>query len=135
MLWLLRKICGVYWFGFQRLRTFPSHKYIACDKTEYLFLDGNQLHGTIPPHFGQLTLLERLQLNVNSLEGQIPTEIGRLRRLSRFSAPSGCSSKRRASNILLLHRTVLLGLGRNSLDGTLPSELGNLDQLGKSEKL
>jgi len=41
-----------------------------------LYLDHNQLSGTIPASLGNLSTLESLSLADNQLTGSIPTELG-----------------------------------------------------------
>jgi hypothetical protein len=50
-----------------------------------LYLDENQLAGTIPSEISNLTNLERLYLHNNQLTGSIPPEIGNLTNLERLS--------------------------------------------------
>ena len=47
-----------------------------------LYLDNNQLTGSIPPEIGNLTNLIWLSLYNNRLTGQIPSEIGNLTNLT-----------------------------------------------------
>jgi hypothetical protein len=83
--------------------------------TEWIFLPGNNIFGTIPTQIGELTLLsksglsqilenakktkgltlaltERLQLTTNLLEGTIPTEFGRITKLGKLMIHSFLSS-------------------------------------------
>ena len=69
-----------------------------------LYVNDNQLIGTIPSELGQLTDVERLSLNNNQLSGAIPSELGQL------------------SNLVRLY------LNENQLSGALPSELGQLNK-------
>ena len=71
-----------------------------------LFLEYNELSGSIPPELGQVTNLTWLDLSSNKLSGSIPPELGRLTNLTQ------------------------LELGANyDLSGTIPSELGELTNL------
>jgi hypothetical protein len=70
-----------------------------------LYLDENQLAGTIPPEIGNLTNLTSLGLGNNQLIGSIPSEISNLTNLER----------------LYLHN--------NQLTGSIPSEIWNLTNL------
>ncbi|PNX66591.1 kinase-like protein, partial [Trifolium pratense] len=40
-----------------------------------LNLKGHQLHGSLSPHVGNLTLLKNLNLGNNSFHGEIPKEL------------------------------------------------------------
>jgi len=70
-----------------------------------LWLDDNQLVGSIPTEVGKLTGLGSLSMTDGALTGTIPSEIGLLRRLQR------------------------LWIYNNQLTGTLPEELGQLSLL------
>ncbi|CAM9532839.1 unnamed protein product [Scytosiphon promiscuus] len=69
---------------------------------EQLWLQHNNLTGTIPEELGNLTALTRLWLSNNRLEGHIPKELGALSKLE----------------VLQLHI--------NHLTGAIPKELGDL---------
>ena len=70
-----------------------------------LFLNQNNLTGTIPPEIANLANLERIHLYGNRLTGSIPPEIGRLSKLTR------------------------LWLDENEFMGTIPPEIANLSNL------
>ena len=70
-----------------------------------LYLDGNNLSGSIPPELGNLAALEILSLGANNLTGSIPPELGNLAALE------------------------ILSLGANNLTGSIPPELGDLTNL------
>lgn len=70
-----------------------------------LYLNNNDLQGTIPPTIGQLTQLTDLRLHKNQLSGSIPSSIGKLTKLTR------------------------LQLDHNRLSGHIPRELGLLKEL------
>ncbi|THG04164.1 probable LRR receptor-like serine/threonine-protein kinase At3g47570 [Camellia sinensis] len=72
---------------------------------EYLFVDHNQIFGSIPPGIANLVGLQSLLMQVNQLTGTIPSGIGKLQNLH------------------------LLNLIKNSLSGNIPSSLGNLSLL------
>ncbi|MEJ2615516.1 MAG: T9SS type A sorting domain-containing protein [Ignavibacteriaceae bacterium] len=81
--------------------------YLNFDNTRvnWIFLDENNLNGTIPTDIQNLTALTVLDLSDNNLTGEIPKEIGDL------------------SNIIELY------LHRNKLNGPIPQELGKLSNL------
>lgn len=72
---------------------------------EYLMLSGNELNGTIPDWFGEYKNMQYLEFYGNSLQGPIPSTIGNM------------------SNL------VSLELSYNHLHGFLPSTLGKLSEL------
>jgi hypothetical protein len=71
-----------------------------------LYLTENDVRGTIPPSFGRLTRLKRIQLSRNNIDGTLPSELG------------------------LLHEHLeVLSIGHNNISGTIPSQLGRLTNL------
>lgn len=70
-------------------------------------LSQNNLSGSIPGSFGNLTAATKILLSVNLLSGSIPSEFGNCRSLED------------------------LQLDRNKLTGAIPQDLGNLTQLGR----
>ncbi|OAY75743.1 LRR receptor-like serine/threonine-protein kinase EFR [Ananas comosus] len=70
-----------------------------------LQLEGLSLHGTISPHLGNLSFMNRLDLSNNSLRGPIPHSLGQLPRLAS------------------------LALGHNQLSGRIPSAVFNMSSL------
>ena len=54
----------------------------SIENTTELFLNNNQLTGSIPPEIGNLTNLTSLYLYDNQLTGSIPSEIGNLTKLT-----------------------------------------------------
>jgi Leucine-rich repeat (LRR) protein len=72
---------------------------------EFLYLNGNQLSGTLPDELGKYQKLSFLSLSYNMLSGPIPMSIGNLSSL----------------------RT--LAVSTNQLNGTIPISLGHLSNL------
>lgn len=72
------------------------------DACFFFSLTDNNLFGSIPSGIGSMASLEELYLDINSLTGSIPTEIGNL------------------SNLFVLD------LSQNELDGIIPSSIGNI---------
>jgi len=77
---------------------------LLSDTLESLYLTKNQIHGTIPTEYGQLTNLKRLQLSRNILEGSVNGP--------EFLKP--------------LEKLEIIGLGGNKLGGPIPEELGSM---------
>ncbi len=94
-----------------------------------LFLNGNQLSGSIPPELGNLSNLDDLFLYDNLLSGRIPPELGNLASLSYLylndNQLSG-SIPQELGNLGGLQRLLLAG---NQLSGTIPAQLGSLNSL------
>jgi Leucine-rich repeat (LRR) protein len=86
-------------------RSFVRFKRIS----EYLYLDENQLTGTIPKSMGALTTLETLYLQKNRLSGVIPESLDHLKHLKE------------------------LKLHENDLTGSVPSKVCKLTTQTKSE--
>jgi len=70
-----------------------------------LYLEGNDIIGSLPSDLGELTSLTFLDLSYNNFENSIPSEFGSLSSL------------------------VLLDLSYNQLTGNLPTEIGNMSFL------
>ncbi len=72
--------------------------------SESLYLTKNQIHGSIPTEYGQLTNLKRLQLSRNTLEGSV-------------NGPELLKP---------LEKLEIIGLGGNKLSGPIPEEIGSM---------
>ena len=57
-----------------------------CTGLDFLALLKNDLTGTIPTEFGQLTNMTRLDMQELHLTGTLPSEIGAMSLLSKFPA-------------------------------------------------
>ena len=95
-----------------------------------LWLDGNQLSGSIPSELGNLANLVTLSLHGNQLSGSIPSELGNLANLGVLWLDGNELSGSMPSELGNLDNLVTLWLGGNQLSGSIPSELGNLANLG-----
>ena len=70
-------------FWYESTDRFDSFRDWAAGEFEILlYLDSNQVIGSIPPEIGQLANLEHLSLQSNQLTGSIPPEIGQLTKLT-----------------------------------------------------
>ncbi|MFX0205849.1 MAG: leucine-rich repeat domain-containing protein [Candidatus Hodarchaeota archaeon] len=98
---------------------------VTNDYVTSVFLKSNNLIGSIPPEFGNLTSLQELQLDFNQLTGSVPPELGNLLNLQYLDLHSnqltGIPSE--LGNLINLQ---YLDLSSNLLTGSIPSELGNL---------
>lgn len=97
---------------------------------QYLDLGRNQLSGSIPPEIGNLTFLERFDLRANQLSGSIPIEIGGLGSLAYLSLAFNQLTGPIPAEIGNLTSLQTLYLGNNQLSGSIPPEIGNLVSLG-----
>ena len=93
------------WYGVQGNLTYFRGRYYEGPSPYALFLYSNNLSGPIPPEFGNLKNLRRIELQNNNLSGPIPTELAQLDSLK------------------------FLWLNNNRLSGTIPSQLGDLSNL------
>ncbi|ORY54091.1 L domain-like protein [Neocallimastix californiae] len=94
-----------------------------------IYLQNNNLTGSIPPEIGDLEKLEYLYLRNNQLNGTIPPEIGRLHNLKYFDLSDNHLIGPVPSSFGNLSGLKELYLNNNNLNDTIPSEIGNLSSL------
>jgi hypothetical protein len=94
-------------------------------------LDSNQLSGSIPSELGNLSQLTDLWLSSNQLSGSIPSELGNLSQLTQLYFSRNQLSGFIPSELGKLSQLTILYFNVNQLSGSIPSELGNLSQLIK----
>jgi Leucine-rich repeat (LRR) protein len=92
-------------------------------------LGTNQLSGTIPDSFQQLTQLTELDLDSNLLTGTIPTAIGGLTQLTLLVLEYNQLTGTIPTVLGQLLQLAQLSLGLNRLTGTIPASLGQLPLL------
>jgi hypothetical protein len=92
---------------------------------ENLYLDQNQLSGSIPAALGSLTSLQTLRLNTNLLTGSIPMELGNLSGLLYIDLGGNLLTGTVPPSLCSISTLQTLGLARNQLSGTFPSEISN----------
>ena len=96
----------------------------------FLRLSENEgLTGPIPPELGNLEQMVSLRLERNSLSGSIPSELGELEQLQDLRLGFNSLSGSIPPELGNLEQLRWLEMSRNSLTGSIPSELGNFDQL------
>ena len=88
-----------------------------------LGLDFNNLTGSIPAEFGNLTNLEGFAMRGNNLTGSIPTTIGSLTNLIIFYLSNNQLTGRIPSEIGRLTSLGVLSLGNNQLSGSIQQKL------------
>ncbi|MFC1844375.1 MopE-related protein, partial [Thermodesulfobacteriota bacterium] len=114
--------CTTPWYG------------VICDGSNNvveIWLNSNNLAGTIPATIDNLTTLELLELNSNQLSGSIPPEIGNLASLTALDLswnPLGGSISDVISYMIYLDLEYLF-LESCQLSGSIPPEIGNLTSL------
>ena len=94
-----------------------------------LWLDGNQLSGSVPSELGTLDNLRTLSLSNNQLSGSVPSELGDLANLGVLWLDSNQLSGPIPLELGNLANLYSLYLGDNELSGPIPSQLGNLANL------
>ncbi|CAL1363826.1 unnamed protein product [Linum trigynum] len=111
-----------WWYGVS-----CSHKQIG--RVTVLELPSKKLSGSISPHIGNLSFLQRLLLSNNSLIEGIPPEIGRLNRLQHLILQDNLLGGLIPSNISGCSALTLFYVGNNELVGRIPWQLGSLQKL------
>ena len=95
----------------------------------WIYLNENNLTGTIPETIGNLKHLQSLNLDFNSLEGELPNSIGNMINLTQFSAINNNLTGNIPESIGDMVNLEYLNLDGNALTGELPSSIGNLTML------
>ncbi|KAK4717711.1 hypothetical protein R3W88_016049 [Solanum pinnatisectum] len=88
-----------------------------------------QLHGTIPPHLGNLSFLVSLNISNNTFHGDLPLELAHLQRLKFFYAKNYNFTGAIPSFLSLLPNLRFVYLSSNQFLGKIPSSLSNLTKL------
>ncbi|KAG6506793.1 leucine-rich repeat receptor-like serine/threonine-protein kinase BAM1 [Zingiber officinale] len=87
------------------------------------------LTGEIPPEIGNLQNLDTLFLQLNGLSGNLPPELGRLRSLKSLDLSNNAFTGEIPDSFADLQNLTLLNLFRNKLHGSIPEFLGELPAL------
>ncbi|MCD7463267.1 hypothetical protein HAX54_050234 [Datura stramonium] len=101
------------------------HRVTAID------ISSMQLHGTIPPHLGNLSFLVSLKISNNTFHGDLPAELGHLQRLKLIDCSSNNFSGVIPSFLSLLPNLRFVYLSYSQFSGEIPSSLSNLTKLEK----
>ena len=104
---------------------------VSNSRVTELFLQDNQLTGTIPVALSKLSQLRKLYLSDNSLTGTIPSELGNLSNLRWLSLRNNKLTGSIPATLGNLSYLQELWLKNNELTGSIPAELGNLSNLRK----
>ncbi|XP_060175061.1 probable LRR receptor-like serine/threonine-protein kinase At3g47570 [Lycium barbarum] len=106
---------------------------ITCNSRHHrvtaLDISSMQLHGTIPPHLGNLSFLVSLKIGNNTFHGGLPEELAHLRRLKLINVTSNNFTGVIPSFLSLLPNLRSVHLWRNQFSGKIPSSLSNLTKL------
>ncbi|XP_024200479.1 probable LRR receptor-like serine/threonine-protein kinase At3g47570 [Rosa chinensis] len=88
-----------------------------------LILEVNSFTGSIPADIGKLSTLGELYLDYNQLSGSIPSSLGNLTMLSRLYLLANNLSGSIPSSLEKCHELLELDLSQNNLNGTIPQQL------------
>mmetsp|Transcript_22703 Transcript_22703/g.49197 ORF Transcript_22703/g.49197 Transcript_22703/m.49197 type:complete len:958 (-) Transcript_22703:106-2979(-) len=94
-----------------------------------LYLDGNEITGTIPPSVSNLREIVDIYLHHNKLEGTLPDSLSKLPYLRNLRLNDNNLSGTIPADFDSLTRLEYLYLHNNLLEGTIPDELGALTTL------
>lgn len=93
------------------------------------YLIGNQLSGNIPTTIGQMTMLQIFNALGNDLTGQIPTSIGNLTNLTELSLNGNILSGPIPVELSTCLSLKDLNLSKNQFSGPIPPQIGQLPVL------
>ncbi|PHT89796.1 hypothetical protein T459_04909 [Capsicum annuum] len=99
------------------------HRVVALD------ISSMQLHGTIPPHLGNLSFLVSLNIKNNTFHGDLPEELAHLHRLKLIDVTNNNFTGAIPSFLGLLPNLRIMILSNNQFSGKIPSALSNLTKL------
>ncbi|XP_075105324.1 uncharacterized protein LOC107786872 isoform X3 [Nicotiana tabacum] len=106
---------------------------ITCSSRHHrvtaLNISSMQLHGTIPPHLGNLSFLTSIDISNNTFYGELPEELAHLQRLKLIDITSNNFTGAIPSFLRLLPNLRFLNLSTNQFSGEIPSFLSNLTKL------
>ncbi|XP_016477996.2 uncharacterized protein LOC107799403 isoform X1 [Nicotiana tabacum] len=94
-----------------------------------LNISSMQLHGTIPPHLGNLSFLVSLDISNNTFYRELPEELAHLQRLKLIDVTSNNFTGVIPSFLRLLPDLRIVRLSSNQFSGEIPSSLSNLTKL------
>jgi Leucine-rich repeat (LRR) protein len=100
----------------------------SLSQLQFLYLDNNQLTGTIP-RLGSLSQLKSLDLNSNQLTGSLATELSSMWQLTYLYLDSNLLTGSIPTALCALSQLSYFSLFGNHLTGTIPSEFGSLSLL------
>ena len=95
----------------------------------HLWLDQNNLEGTLPAELSLLTSLKSMSFQLNPLHGSIPTILGLLTKMEAIAMSNNGLEGTLPTEIGLLTDLSIVSLWRNKLQGSIPSELYALTRM------
>ncbi|KAK4706856.1 hypothetical protein R3W88_033573 [Solanum pinnatisectum] len=106
---------------------------ITCSSRHHrvtaLDISSMQLHGTIPPHLGNLSFLVSLNIHNNTFHGDFPKELAHLQRLKSISVTRNNFTGAILSYLSLLPNLHFVYLSMNQFSGEIPSSISNITKL------
>ncbi|KAL4597962.1 hypothetical protein ACB092_11G026300 [Castanea dentata] len=94
-----------------------------------LYVEDNQMSGTIPETLENLMNLIVLYMDMNLFTGVIPSYIGKFPMMQIFSLSGNNFSGKIPNNLGNLTQLIQLYLSQNKLEGSIPSSIGNCQNL------
>eukprot|EP01041_Mallomonas_annulata_P008141 gene8141-16732_t len=124
---------GAYW-NFSAVAPNPCGGWqgITCDSNSRVIkisLSGVKMGGTLPPHLGNITLLQQLSLSKNKLFGEIPKTISSLVSLQSLDLSGNLFQTTLPSQIGDLSSLTNLNINTNKFFGLLPNTMDRLINL------
>ncbi|XP_028125260.1 putative receptor-like protein kinase At3g47110 [Camellia sinensis] len=110
---------------------FPESIGNLSSNLQVLYLDNNQIFGSIPPGIVNLVGLQSLNMQLNQFTGTIPSGIGKLQNLHQLNLFNNSLSGNIPSSLGNLSLLSKLVLGLNNFQGNIPLSLGNCSNLQK----
>nr|XP_004309048.2 PREDICTED: probable LRR receptor-like serine/threonine-protein kinase At3g47570 [Fragaria vesca subsp. vesca] len=109
--------------------TLPASMSNLSTNLAIIYVQENQLHGSIPAGIGNLVNMQILGFYGNMFTGTIPTDIGKLSDLGRLGFHNNRLSGSLPSSLGNLTSLLELYLQGNQLNGTIPTSLGKCRSL------
>lgn len=94
-----------------------------------LFLNQNQLSGTLPPEISLLNSLQWIILEQNQLKGSLPTQLGLLGNMDTIQMSHNMLTGTFPTEMAQMTGLASIDLSHSHLTGPLPSQLGLLSEL------
>jgi Leucine-rich repeat (LRR) protein len=118
------------WLSNQPITTWYGININSSNGLIYLSLYDNNLIGSLPEEFGDLSIFYLIQIYYNpGLTGEIPESVGQLSNLQSLYIVNNNLTGEIPSSIGQLTNLQSLYLFNNKLSGNVPAEIGNMSQL------
>ncbi|CAB9508341.1 LRR receptor-like serine threonine-protein kinase [Seminavis robusta] len=117
------------WLDMNNLEGSLPEELFSLTSLETFSAGFNKLHGTISSYIGQLRSLQGIGIFNTGLSGSLPTELGYLSSLQVLGLFSNQLEGFIPEELWQLAKLDTLGLGRNKVQGTIPSGIGTLPML------